>query len=135
MSRPGGLVRFIRFAAVGAVGTLAHYALLLTLVEGFGASPLAGATAGFVLGAIVNYTLSRLLVFDTDRAHVEALPRFFAVATIGLAWTALLMKLFVDVLGLHYLVAQLVTTALLLLWHYAGNAVWTFRQRTKPSGR
>ena len=127
--------RFIRFAAVGAVGTLAHYALLLTLVEGFGASPLVGATAGFVLGAVVNYTLSRLLVFDTDRAHTEALPRFFAVATIGLVWTALLMKLFVDVLGLHYLLAQLVTTALLLLWHYAGNAVWTFRHRTKPSGR
>ena len=135
MIRPGGLVRFIRFAAVGAVGTLAHYALLLVMVEAFGASPLAGATAGFVLGAIVNYALARLLVFDSDRTHVEALPRFFAVATVGLVWTALLMKLFVDVLGLHYLVAQVITTALLLLWHYAGNAVWTFRHRTKPGGR
>lgn len=125
--------RFIRFAAVGAVGTLAHYALLLTLVEGFGASPLVGATAGFVLGAVVNYALARLLVFDSDRTHVEALPRFFAVATIGLAWTALLMTLFVDVFGLHYLLAQLATTALLLLWHYAGNAVWTFRHRERQA--
>ena len=34
---------FLRFAAVGAVGTLAHFALLLALVEGAGAPPLAGA--------------------------------------------------------------------------------------------
>lgn len=134
MSKPRGLVRFLRFAAVGAVGTLAHYALLLVMVEGFDARPLVGAAAGFVLGAVVNYALSRLLVFDSDRSHVEALPRFFAVATIGLAWTALLMSLFVDVLGLHYLLAQVITTGLLLLWHYAGNALWTFRQRTKPGG-
>ena len=131
MSRPGGVLRFMRFAAVGAVGTVAHYALLLVLVEGLGARPLVGATAGFVLGAIVNYTLSRMLVFDSDRSHVEALPRFFAVAAVGLGWTALLMMLFVDALGLHYLLAQLITTALLLLWHYAGNALWTFRRRPK----
>ncbi len=126
--------RFLRFAAVGAVGTLAHYALLLVMVEGFGARPLVGAAAGFVLGAVVNYALSRLLVFDSDRRHVEALPRFLAVAAMGLGWTALLMGLFVDLLGLHYMVAQIVTTGLLLLWHYAGNALWTFRQGTRPDG-
>ncbi len=46
----------------------------------------------------------------------------------GLAWTALLMSLFMELLGLHYLLAQVLTTALLLLWHYAGNALWTFRR-------
>ena len=50
------------------------------------------------------------------------------VLLAGLAWTALLMSLFMALLGLHYLPAQLLTTALLLLWHYAGNALWTFRR-------
>jgi len=40
----------------------------------------------------------------------------------------LLMSLFMELLGLHYLLAQVLTTALLLLWHYAGNALWTFRR-------
>lgn len=127
MSAPGGFARFLRFAAVGAVGTLAHYALLLALVEGAGAPPLAGAAAGFTLGALVNYALARRLVFASTRSHGQALPRFFAVALAGLAWTALLMSLFIELLGLHYLLAQLLTTALLLSWHYAGNALWTFR--------
>lgn len=128
------LIRFLRFAAVGAVGTIAHYALLLVMVEVLGASPLAGAATGFMLGAAVNYSLSRLLVFDSDRTHVEAIPRFLLVAAIGLALTALLMTLFVDLFGLHYLLAQLVTTALLLLWHYAGNALWTFSRKARANG-
>ena len=128
MSASGGFARFLRFAAVGVVGTLAHYALLVGLVEGAGAPPLAGASAGFVLGALVNYVLARRLVFASTRSHAQALPRFFAVALAGLAWTALLMSLFMALLGLHYLPAQLLTTALLLLWHYAGNALWTFRR-------
>lgn len=128
MNGAATFARFVRFAAVGAVGTLAHYALLIALVEGGRAPPLAGAAAGFALGALVNYTLARRLVFTCARSHVQALPRFFMVALAGLAWTGLLMTIFIDGLGLHYFVAQLLTTALLLLWHYAGNALWTFRR-------
>ena len=46
--------RFLRFAMVGALGTLAHYSLLLALVEVAGAEPVVGSVAGFVLGARVN---------------------------------------------------------------------------------
>ena len=132
MSEPGHATRFLRFAIVGAVGTAAQYALLLALVEGAGADPVVGSVAGFVLGALVNYTLNRTLVFRSDRAHVEALPRFLAVAGMGLCWNALLMYVLVDVAGVHYFIAQILTTGLLLGWHYAGNALWTFRRRATP---
>lgn len=126
--------RFLRFAAVGAVGTAAHYALLLALVELVGVDPVIGSVAGFVLGALVNYTLSRSLVFASDRAHIEALPRFLTVAGTGLCWNALLMYVFVDWVGAHYLLAQVITTGLLLVWHYVGNALWTFRKGAARGG-
>lgn len=132
MSAPH-LSRFLRFALVGAVGTVAHYALLLVLVELAGFDPVVGSVGGFLLGALVNYGMNRRLVFASDRAHVEALPRFFAVAGMGLVINALLMRLFVHVLGLHYLLAQVVTTALLLVWHYGGNALWTFGKRSSAN--
>ncbi|NMG73596.1 GtrA family protein [Aromatoleum diolicum] len=132
MKDSGHARRFLRFAVVGAVGTAAHYALLLALVEGVGVDPVAGSVAGFLLGALVNYTLNRTLVFGSDRAHVEALPRFLAIAGMGLCWNALLMYVLVDVLGVHYFIAQVFTTGLLLGWHYVGNALWTFRTRATP---
>lgn len=135
MNEPGHIGRFLRFAVVGAIGTAAHYALLLALVEGAGADPVAGSVAGFLLGALVNYTMNRTLVFRSDRAHVEALPRFLAIAGMGLCWNALLMYVLVDMLGVHYLIAQVFTTGLLLGWHYVGNALWTFRRRATPPGQ
>lgn len=121
--------RFLRFAIVGAVGTAAHYALLLALVEFLGVDPVAGSVAGFLLGALVNYTLNRSLVFRSQRQHVEALPRFLAVAGVGLVGNSALMSLLVGPVGLHYLLAQILTTSLLLVWHYGANALWTFRKR------
>ncbi|AWI78360.1 polysaccharide biosynthesis protein GtrA [Parazoarcus communis] len=127
------LIRFVRFAAVGLVGTAAHYALLLVLVEMGGAPPISGSVAGFLLGAMVNYAINHRFVFRSGRAHAEALPRFMTVAGVGLCWNALLMYLLTNLMGLHYLLAQVLTTGLLLVWHYVGNAVWTFR-RDKAGG-
>lgn len=119
--------KLLAFAAVGAVGTAAHYALLVTLVSGFGAAPVLGSMAGFCLGALVNYTLNRKHVFKSERAHREALPRFMLVALSGLLWNTLLMTALTRYTPLHYLLAQMLTTGLLLLWHFGANAVWTFR--------
>lgn len=120
------LWRFIRFGMVGAIGTLAHYALLLVLVEGVGAGAMVGTASGSLLGALVNYVLSRRLVFASDRRHREALPRFLLVAASSLLLNAVLMYVLAVGLGWHYLLAQVLTTAMLLLWNYAANARWTF---------
>ena len=128
------LAHFVRFTLTGAIGTIAHYAVLVILVELFHIRPLTGSIAGFLTGALTNYTLARLLVFHSDRSHRQALPRFLIVAGIGLMGNALLMSILNTTLGLHYLLAQVLTTGILLLWHYTGNALWTFRQHP-PSSR
>lgn len=120
------LARLLRFAAVGAVGTGAHYLLMVALVEILASPPLLASVGGFLTGALVNYSLSRRLVFASARAHVQALPRFMLVAGSGLLLNTGLMALFTGPLGWHYLLAQVLATALLLFWHYAGNALWTF---------
>jgi len=128
MTLVGQFRRFVGFAAVGLVGTAAHYVLLVTLVEGLGADPVVGSVAGFCLGALVNYAMSHRYVFRSDRAHHEALPRFFAVAASGLLWNTALMSLLTHRLGWPYLLAQILTTGLLVVWHYVVNALWTFRE-------
>jgi putative flippase GtrA len=118
----------VRFAVVSGFGTAAHYSLLIALVELGGADPVPATVAGSILGALVNYTLSRKHVFKSERSHAEALPRFMAIAGVGMSLNALLMAGFTRWLGVPYLLAQVVTTLLLLLWHYGANAIWTFRR-------
>ncbi len=120
------LFQFSRFGAVGAVGTAAHYALFIALVEGAAADPVIASTAGALLGALVNYSLNRRYTFRSTRRHREALPRFLAVAAVGLAFNAGLMLLLVTGFGMHYLAAQILATLGVLLWNFSANRLWTF---------
>jgi putative flippase GtrA len=51
-----------------------------------------------------------------------------AVAALGLGVNAVVMQVGVSILKLHYLVAQVLATAVVLAAGYAANCFWTFRQ-------
>ncbi|MFO1414637.1 MAG: GtrA family protein [Burkholderiales bacterium] len=117
--------QFLRYAGAGAVGTLAQYALLVALVQGQVAGPVLAATLGALLGALVNYVLNHRFTFGSARPHAHALPRFAAVAAAGIAVNALVVAVLVHA-GIHYLVAQVVATGVVLVVGYLANRAWTF---------
>ena len=119
--------QFLGFAAVGVVGTAAHFATLLILVQKFHADPVWSSVIGFIVGAAVNYLLSYRVVFRSRKRHVEAMSQFFSVAGVGLLLNAAIMAFAVQTLGWHYLVSQILATGTVLLWNFAGNRFWTFR--------
>lgn len=119
--------RFLAFTGVGAVGTVAHYLVLLFLVEVFGSKPGLGSSAGFVVGALVNYSLNYTYTFRSDARHHVALPKFLIIALIGFWINAFIMTKGIGWLAIHYLLVQLFATGLVLIWNFTGNMLWTFR--------
>lgn len=119
-------LQFMQFAGVGVVGTAAHYALLILLVETIAANEVAGSTAGATLGALVNYVLNRRYTFESKKRHREALTKFLIVATLGLLLNACFMFVLVELMTLHYLLGQVISTMLILMWNFIGNKFWTF---------
>jgi putative flippase GtrA len=120
------ILLFIRFAGVGLVGTLAHYTVLVILVEGFRAGPVTASSSGYIVGALVNYLLNYFYTFGSNRKHIEALPRFYAIAAIGFGLNALIMAFLVGFPSVNYVLAQLVATGIVLIWNFAANKAWTF---------
>jgi putative flippase GtrA len=120
--------QFVTFAGVGAVATACQYVVLLCLVELAHMPPVPAAVLGYLAGATVGYTLNRQITFRSGRSHREAALRFGAVATVGLAANALIMQICAEVLGLHYLVAQLAATGIVLIWNFFANRHWTFKE-------
>jgi len=118
--------QFVRYAAVGAIGTLVHYGVLVVLVQSQAAGALIASTIGFGAGALVNYLLNYYLTFRSRERHHEALAKFMTVALLGLAVNAAVMALLAGALGLHYLLAQLVATAVVLAAGFLANRWWTF---------
>lgn len=123
MSGPGQL---LRYAALGAVGTACHYMVLVALVELAEVGRLLATTLGFATGAVVNYLLNYHLLFTTGLAHGPTFARFLTVAVFGAGVNAAVFGALLG-LGLHYLVAQLVATAAVVVLTFVANKRWTFR--------
>ncbi|TLG72797.1 GtrA family protein [Methylocystis sp. B8] len=114
------------YASVGVGATLAHYAVLIALVEAGGWRAVPATLCGYVVGGVVAYLLNRRHTFASDRPHAEATWRFALVAFVGFCVTFVLMSLFVDRWGAPYLPAQMVTTVLAMFVTFVLNRRWTF---------
>jgi putative flippase GtrA len=122
--------RFLRYAAAGALGTCAHYAVFLTALALAPAAVVAGSTAGAVVGAGANYWLNYRYSFASRRPHRQAVARFALVAGAGLTLNALLMGALTTA-AVAAIPAQLVATAIVLVTGYLLNRHWTFAWRTR----
>jgi putative flippase GtrA len=124
--------QFLTFATVGACNTATHYATLIAGVS-LGLDPVSASALGWTLGAVVSYSLNYRFTFRSDLSHRQTAPRFALVAAIGLLLNTVLMSVQVGPLGLHYLVAQFVTTGTILCCNFVLSRSWAFRQSARSS--
>ncbi len=118
--------QFIQFAGVGVIGTAGHYMVLITIMEVVHGEAIIASSIGALTGAAINYILNYRFTFASDKRHVEALTKFLIIAGIGFLLNGLLMGILVYQVGWPYIIAQLVVTAVLLIWNFVGNRCWTF---------
>jgi putative flippase GtrA len=121
--------QFCKFTGVGAIGTAAHYVTLITLVQLTGTNAVLASSVGAIVGALVNYHLNYHFTFRSNKAHHDAIVKFFLVAGVGFIFNAVLMALLTEYLQLHYLLSQVITTGIVLVWNFTGNRLWTFRKK------
>ena len=118
--------QFSSFVVVGFIATGVHYALLIGLVEIAGISAVAAALIGYGAGGTVSYGLNRRHTFRTKLPHEAAVSRFTLVAAVGFGLTYVFMSLFIHAAGIPYLLAQMATTAIVMLWSFTAHRLWTF---------
>ena len=121
-------LQFLGYACVGAIGTAVQYALLVVGVSLFGVAPVIASSVGAVLGAITNYVLNYRFTFRSSKAHSAALAKFFVVALVGLVINGAVVDATMRFFGAHYLVAQVIATAAVLLSGFVANRIWTFKE-------
>ena len=121
--------QLLAYVFSGGITAVAHYGLLVGLVELAQVDPVPATLAGFVLGAVVSYTLNRWLTFDATHSHAQATWRFALIAFGGFVLTGILMHLFVARAGLAYLPMQFVTTGIVMVFSFLGHKFFSFADR------
>lgn len=119
------MTRFLRYAAVGAVATAVHYAVLVGGVEtSLLPAPWAAALGAWV-GAQVAFAGNAMFTFAGAPITFAAWLRFQIVAVLGALISFAVVGVGVGA-GLHYLLAQAIATLVSLFVTYEVNRRWSF---------
>lgn len=118
--------QFVDFAVVGAVGTAAHFVTLILLVQSAGWTPALATTAGFLVGALINYGLNYRLTFQSRASHAVTMPRFLAIALLSMLLNIGIVGVLVHWNAMHYLLGQAVATLVVLVVNFVANRALTF---------
>ena len=121
----------MRFGLVGAVATGIQYLILIVLVREAGMWPALASAIGFLASSSGNYMLNYHFTFQSERPHGPAAAKFVTLAAVGLVINFGLMQV-LGAAGVYYLLAQVCATAVVFLWNFLGNSLWTFRAYTGP---
>jgi putative flippase GtrA len=96
------------------------------MVRILGANPVFASSCGYVISALLNYYLNHRLTFRSAQSHRRALPRFAVIAAVGLLINSTLVWALSERGRLPYLAAQIIATAVVLVWNFTANRKWTF---------
>jgi putative flippase GtrA len=119
--------QFSSFFWIGITAACVHYGLLIVLVQIAHQPVLPSTLIGYTAGGTVSYLLNRTHTFNMGRPHEESSWRFAVVAGVGFVLTMIFMYLFHDLWRVPYVLAQLVTTGIVMIWSFAAHKFWTFR--------
>ena len=115
---------FYRCLLSGGASTATHYLALYILVHS-GTTPVVGSTLGAIFGLVLNFTVSRRWVFGAPAKVGATLSRFLLVWVLALLFNAWMLAVLFAA-GLHYLVAQVISTGILVLINFNLHRRWTF---------
>jgi len=121
--------QFRRFLGAGIVATAVQYTLLIGFVHFLQIDAVTASFIGFCSGAVVNYHINYHYTFRSKEPHRSAIPRFVLVAAVGATLNTAAMSIQINTFHIHYLLAQATATALVIIWNFTGNKLWTFDRR------
>jgi len=76
----------------------------------------------------MNYSLNYRYTFKSSQKHAKTMARFFLIALLGMFINMGIMHVLVHQIHLFYLLAQVLSTILVLFWNFILNKFWTFNQ-------
>ena len=112
-------LEIIRFCFVGGVSFLLDYAILFALTEFAGVYYLYSSAISFSVTVVINYWLCVIYVFkDARKQSTSRAIIFFGTGVVGLGLNQICMWFFVDVAGVHYMLAKIFATIIVTIWNY-----------------
>ena len=126
------LTAALRYGLVGLLNTAVGYGVILALDLGLKVNPFAANTAGYVVGLVLGYVLSRRFVFRTEQSNRATGPRYLIAVAACFALNQAVLGVSRSLLPdapLGHALSQLAGMASYTAALFALSYVWVFRAR------
>lgn len=130
------LSQFIKFAFVGATGTVVDFGTTWFVKEKMRQNKYLANSTGFLIAATTNFLLNRIWTFHSTNPDVAGeYFQFMLIALIGLSinngviytfsqkWANNLFKQFA---AYRFYISKLIATGIVVLWNFFMNYFFTF---------
>ena len=136
--------RFVKFAFVGALGSVTDFTILNLLIKFAGFPSGVANGAGFCAAVLQNFLLNRWWTYpeSRDRNTRGQMAKFALVSLVGLGINLVVFEYFDELLRpywvdwlssadlgftVSYNSAKLIAIGVVLFWNFAANRLWTFK--------
>ncbi|MBK9290101.1 MAG: GtrA family protein [Bacteroidetes bacterium] len=121
------MLKFIRFGAVGFSGLFVDFGTTWLLKEVVRLQKYLSNAIGFMAAASSNYLLNRWWTFQSTNPNVMIeYTGFIVISLIGLILNTLMLWVLVSRLRMNFYLAKVFATALVMVWNFVANLVFTF---------
>jgi dolichol-phosphate mannosyltransferase len=132
MRRKGELIRLLKFISVGLSGVIVNEGILWLLTEFGGLRYYVSSLIGIEASIISNFMLNDYFTFADRRtgktsSFISRLLKFNLTCATGAGIQYGLLLLFTSVVGLNYLLSNLIGIVVAFAWNYTLSLVWTWK--------
>lgn len=116
----------LSFLLVGLVSASTHLSVLYLSFR-VAMWPLVLSTVlGYLASLAISYYLNYRLTFQSKEAVIISGAKYFITTLIGLAWNVSLMTVLVNIYDVHYLIAFLLMSLVVMVNNYLLSKYWVF---------
>lgn len=124
-------LRVIRFVIAGGIATSANLGSIFVLTHYFGVWYLYSSVIAFGLAFGISFVLQKIWTFQnrsSEHVHTQA-ALFLGIILLGLGFNTALLYAFVEFIGIHYLVGQLISGSVIAVFNFFSYKHIVFAER------
>ena len=114
------LIQFIRYFFVGGIAAVVNIGLLFIFTDLCNINYILSNIIAFIFGLIVNYCLSKKMVFTNDNSinkYFEFIM-YAVIGVIGLGIDTFMLWIFTDKFKIYYMLSKIISTIITFVWNF-----------------
>ena len=125
---PISIKQFVKYGLVGVLNTIITISVIFIFMKLLNVSYIISNIVGYLFGFINSFFLNKIWTFKENikiNAKIKYL-QFSLVSFIALLVNLFFLYVFTELLGIYYIISQVLAIGIALIINFLGNKIWTF---------